>query len=100
MSKVKPGGGFHLHISILTDSLASRSLWWASHHIPGVKIWQNILAGRTWNAPAMQMNNYSLNRIVVQLADQGVSNLFISTERHAKFLTCSLLGKKPIADAG
>jgi SAM-dependent methyltransferase len=97
VGKVRPGGGFSLHISMRTDGLMSRSVWWASHHIPGVKIWQNIRSGRNWNAPAMQMNNYSLNRIVAQLAGQGVSEFFVATEHHAKFLTCSLLGKKPEA---
>lgn len=95
VDKVRPGGGLHVHFSIRTDSLMSRAVWWASHHIPGVKIWQNICAGRHWNAPAMQMNNYPLNRIVLQLAGQGVGEFFIATERHAKFLTCSLIGKKP-----
>ena len=78
-----------------TDALPSRALWWASHHIPGVKIWQNVFAGRPWNAPAMQMNNYPLNRIVVQLAALGVSEFLVSMEHHSKFLTCSLIGKKP-----
>lgn len=93
--KVAPGGGFHLHLSIRTDRKRSRALWWASHHIPGVKIWQNVQAGRPWNAPAMQMNNYPLAAVVTQLAAQGISEFLVSTERHDKFLTCSLLGRKP-----
>lgn len=92
--RVRPGGGIHVHLSIRTDGLPSRALWWASHHIPGVKIWQNVFAGRPWNAPAMQMNNYPLNRIVVQLVDQGVGEFLIATERHAKFLTFSVIGRK------
>jgi|SRR5579884_1532037 len=95
ISKVKPGGGFHVHFSVRTDRLRSRALWWASHHIPGVKIWQNICAGRRWNAPAMQMNNYPLNRIIVLLASHGIGDLLISTEHHANFLTCSVMGRKP-----
>ena len=95
IEKVRPGGGFHIHFSIRTDGLPSRALWWASHHIPGVKIWQNICAGRPWNAPAMQMNDYPLNRILVLLASAGVTEFLVSTERHAKFLTCSLAGRKP-----
>lgn len=94
IDKVGPGGGFHVHFSVRTDGLPSRALWWASHHIPGVKIWQNIDAGRRWNAPAMQMNNYPLNRIVVQLAEQGIADFFVSTEQHAKFLTCSIIGRR------
>ena len=77
VDKVRPGGGFHVRFSIRTDSLASRSVWWASHHIPGVEIWQNIRSGRDWNAPAMQMNNLPLNRIVVRLVGQGVLRVFL-----------------------
>lgn len=95
IDKVRPGGGFHMHVSIRTDRKRNRLLWWASHHIPGVKIVQNIQCGRPWNAPAMQMNNYPLNRIVAQFAAQGVTEFFVTTERHAKFLTCSFLGRKP-----
>jgi ubiquinone/menaquinone biosynthesis C-methylase UbiE len=95
ISKVKPGGGLHVHFSIRNDQLRSRALWWASHHIPGVKIWQNICAGRRWNAPAMQMNNYPINRIILLLASEGISDLLVMTEQHASFLTCSVMGRKP-----
>lgn len=94
VGKVGPGGGFHVHFSIRTDRLRSRALWWASHHIPGVKIWQNVFAGRRWNAPAMQMNNYPLNRVMVLLALQGIGEFALFTEQHAKFLTCAVIGKR------
>jgi hypothetical protein len=95
IDKLSPGGGFHVHLSIRTDRKRSRALWWASHHIPGVKIWQNVMAGRAWNAPAMQMNNYPLAAVITQMAAQGISEFLVTTERHDKFLTCSFLGRKP-----
>jgi SAM-dependent methyltransferase len=95
IGKVKPGGGFHVHLSVRTDRKRSRALWWASHHIPGVKIWQNVMAGRPWNAPAMQMNNYPLASVFTQMAAQDVTEFLVATEHHAKFLTLSLIGKKP-----
>ena len=95
IDKVRPGGGFHVHLSIRTDRKRSRALWWASHHVPGVKIWQNVMAGRAWNAPAMQMNNYPLAAVVTEMAAQGIAEYVVTTERHDKFLTCSFLGRKP-----
>ena len=95
LAKVRAGGGFHVHLSLRTDPLRSRALWWASHHIPGVKIWQNVFAGRPWNAPAMQMNNYPLSRVAALLDANGVSDFLVSTERHASFLTLSVMGRKP-----
>ena len=95
IDKVRPGGGFHVHLSIRTDRRRARALWWASHHIPGVKIWQNVMAGRAWNAPAMQMNNYPLAAVITQMSAQGIGEFVLTTERHDKFLTCSFLGRKP-----
>ncbi|GAA4756238.1 class I SAM-dependent methyltransferase [Sphingomonas daechungensis] len=94
VERVRPGGGIHVHVSIRTDGLPSRALWWASHHIPGVKIWQNICAGRRWNAPAMQMNDYPMSEVIVALASGGVSEFLVATEQHAKFLTVSVIGKR------
>lgn len=94
LNRLKPGGGIHLHLSIRTDRLRSRALWWASHHIPGVKIWQNVFAGRPWNAPAMQMNGYPISKVIQLLASYGIAELSLVSEPHGQFLTCSLIGRK------
>jgi len=95
VGKVAPGGGFHLHLSIRTDRGPWRWLYWASANIPGVKIWQNICAARDWNAPAMQMNDYPLGRIVARLAALGIGELIVTTTPEPRFVTCSLIGRKP-----
>ena len=95
IEKVRPGGGFHIHLSYRTEPWAWRLLYWASANVPGVKLWQNICAGRRWNAPAMQMNHYPLDAIVARLAAAGITDLVVSAEPHARFVTCSLIGTKP-----
>ena len=95
IEKVRPGGGFQVHLSVRTDRWRSRALWWSSIHIPGVKTIQNVMAGRRWNAPAMQMNDYPLGLVLTELARRGISDLLVAPERHDKFVTCSLIGRKP-----
>jgi len=97
LERVKPGGLFHLHVSVRTDARRSRALWWASANVPGVKIAQNVLAGRPWNMPAMQMNNYPLGRLFTALADRGVGELLVLNEKHDRFLTLRMLGRVPAA---
>jgi 2-polyprenyl-3-methyl-5-hydroxy-6-metoxy-1,4-benzoquinol methylase len=92
---VAKGGGFHLHLSIRSDPLRSRALWWASANIAGIKLVQNVLAGRAWNAPAMQMNAYSLSSVVNLLSNSGIDQLFLRSEIHGKFVTVSLYGRVP-----
>jgi cyclopropane fatty-acyl-phospholipid synthase-like methyltransferase len=93
IGRVAPRGGFHLHLSTRTDPRRSRALWWASANVPGVKLMQNVLAGRAWNAPAMQMNNYSVSAVVDMLADRGVHQVLLQSETHGKFLTVSIYGR-------
>jgi hypothetical protein len=61
--------------------------------VPGVKLVQNVLAGRAWNAPAMQMNNYSVSAVVDMLAESGVHQVLLQSETHGKFLTVSIYGR-------
>ena len=95
VDRLAPGGGFHLTVSLRTDRGGKRWLYWASANIPGVKLWQNVCAGRAWNAPAMQMNDYPLGRIVARLAARGVTETFVTTHAEPRFATCSLIGRKP-----
>jgi 2-polyprenyl-3-methyl-5-hydroxy-6-metoxy-1,4-benzoquinol methylase len=94
IDRVRPGGGFHINVSVRTDEVPLRALYWASANIPGVKVWQNVSAGRAWNAPAMQMNNYPLGRIVAALGARGVTRLALQTDRFARFSVCTLMGRK------
>lgn len=94
IDKVRPGGGFHVHLSYRAEPLGWRALYWASANIPGVKVWQNVCAGRRWNAPAMQMNDYPLPAVLAELAKRGMPDLLIATEHHGRFVTCSLIGRK------
>jgi len=95
LDKVKPGGGFHIHLSWRTDRGGPRWLYWASANVPGVKIWQNVLAGRRWDAPAMQMNDYPLARVISELARRGADDLLLRTESGPRFGTCSIIGRLP-----
>lgn len=97
LDRVAPGGGFHIHVSARTDRGGPRWLYWASANIPGVKIWQNICAGRAWNAPAMQMNHYPVETIVDRMAERGALDLLVTAEPHARFVTISLSGRMPAA---
>lgn len=94
LNKIAPGGGFHIDFSVRTEGLAPGLLYWSSANIPGVKIAQNVLAARKWNAPAMQMNDYPLDRVVSLLDAGGVREFHTSTMQYPRFMICSLVGQK------
>ena len=94
IDRVAPGGVFHISLSMRTDRGPLRWLYWASANVPGVKLWQNICAGRAWNAPAMQMNDYPLREIIARLAAQSVTSVSISSQVEPRVVTSSLIGRK------
>ena len=95
--RVAPGGGFHFQLTLRTDRGPLRWLYWASANIPGVKLVQNILAGRPPTAPAMQMNHYPLGDIIARLAARGITSLVVTTAAQPRFTSCSLIGRVPEA---
>lgn len=95
IERLAPGGVFHISVSVRTDRGGPRWLYWASANIPGVKLWQNICARRAWNAPAMQMNDYPMGRLMTRLAALGISEVFVTTHAEPRCATCSLIGRAP-----
>ena len=95
IDRVAPGGAFHITLSVRTDRGGPRWLYWASANIPGVKYWQNICAGRAWNAPAMQMNDYPLGMVMARLAQRSITDLLVTTHAESRFASCSLVGRAP-----
>jgi SAM-dependent methyltransferase len=98
IDRIAPGGLFYISVSIRNDAGSLRWLYWASAVVPGVKVVQNLLRGAKWNAPAMQMNHYPLDRLVAELSSRGVQRLSLMVEApHPRFQTVSVFGMLPSA---
>ena len=72
VDKVEPGGGLSLHLSVHTRGPAWRAAHWLVHHVPLADRLSAVAKGRPWSEPAMQMNGYPLQAILVHLAEQGI----------------------------
>lgn len=97
IDRLEPGGLFYISVSIRNDSGPLRWLYWASAVVPGVKIVQNMLRETKWNAPAMQMNHYPIDRLLAELSKRGVQRSLLFTDApHPRFQTVSLLGMLPV----
>lgn len=95
VNKVEPGGGFSLHLSVHTRGPTWRAAHWLVHHVPLADRLSAVAKGRPWSEPAMQMNGYPLQAILVHLAEQGIQDIYVFSERHAAALTFGLIGRKP-----
>lgn len=100
IDRVAPGGMFYISASIRKDAGPLRWLYWASAVVPGVKVVQNLMRGAKWNAPAMQMNHYPLDRMIAELSKRRLERLLLLVDApHPRFQTVSLLGMLPVRRA-
>lgn len=95
LSRLAPGGIACLHYSLQRTLPPARALVYAlKHSVPGGRGLMNLLQRRAWNAPAMQMNNYSLARILEEYAAQGLEDIFVTPEWQETALTARIYGRK------
>lgn len=95
LSRLAPGGVACLHYSLQRTLSPARALVYAlKHHVPGGRIAMNLLQRRAWDAPAMQMNNYPLARVLRLYEEQGLEDIFITPEWQETALTARIYGRK------
>lgn len=81
LDRLGPGG-----IAALQMPLARRLGWRreavyrAGHVIPGARLALNVLRGRRWNEPLMQMNPYDLSAAVTAFAGRGLQEIFVEPD--------------------
>ncbi len=75
-------GMFQVPYTSGRDRLVSRFLYWTRMKIPGGKTLLNLLRGRSPGAPVMQMNVYSVTRLLDILWEEGCAEVHIRFSEH------------------
>lgn len=74
---------------------ARRIIAWLKTYAPFVWPVINLIRGKPWSAPTMQMNEYDLNKLLFMLQDLKVSSLFVEFTDHNGHLGVKLYFKGP-----
>lgn len=94
LARVGPGGG-----CLIQFATKRHQGWWSElryrfrHHFPGGQAISNLLEGRPIDAPVMQMNEYSFDRVLALFREHGFEQILVRYERHGGVDTAMLLAR-------
>ena len=95
ISMLKQGGIGVLHLTYYGEkTMAQRVLRFFRYRIPLLHNIVNVLQGKSFNFPLMQMNYYNMNRIMYMLQKCGVVDTHVVFTNHGGYLGTTLLFKK------
>jgi len=95
MKRVRTGGILALHVCVDRNFRFARTLqYWARAHLPVVHRVGNVVRGRRWREPLMQMNEYPLAKILDRAQVRGFGPALVETEMHGTTLTAKLMCQK------
>ncbi|MCZ7562516.1 MAG: class I SAM-dependent methyltransferase [Burkholderiales bacterium] len=92
---LEPGGIALLHVTIARRSALRRTAQWLQRNFVPASWLFNVLRGRPWNTPVMQMNSYSLNRIARLLRQSGIETFGVRVEEHEGSVGAFVLARRP-----
>jgi ubiquinone/menaquinone biosynthesis C-methylase UbiE len=78
LSSLEPNGVGTLQFLIHNElSISKKLIYWTKVNIPLACNIFNIIKGKSWNTPMMQLNNYNLNYILQTLKKNGCEHSYI-----------------------
>lgn len=95
LERVKPGGGFMLHVSTRPDRWLGRIIFAVKHATSLGGIIVNLAKRRPLGTPIMLMHHYSADKIMRLLDSYGISEVDVVIERQSRFTTLYFSGRKP-----
>ncbi len=99
IDSVANGGIGVIHLTYGKARSGIRWISWVKKWIPLAHNLINVLRGRPFRAPMMQMNDYNLNQVFQLLQQSGVNDFHTQFTDHGGYLGISLFFKKANATA-
>jgi SAM-dependent methyltransferase len=83
-SKLAPDGVGMFHVTYTSGNMGAlaRLIYWARINVPGAHWLLNLLKGRSIHAPVMQMNRYSVTRVLDILCAEGCTEVHVRFSDH------------------
>ena len=81
--RLRQGGVAMFHLTYSSGlKRRSRAAYWARLHLPGINALLNLARMRAPNAPIMQMNSYSVTRVLDMLSGEGCHEVYVRFSDH------------------
>jgi trans-aconitate methyltransferase len=96
IDRLNPGGVLAIQFPFRRKASALRkSIVKLRENLAPVAWLLNMIRGRRWNEPLMQMNDYDLNRILRILSDSGINDVFIEIENSSFNYSAFVFARRP-----
>ena len=95
LTSLRPGGLAALHFIVSRRlGILKSSSYYLKHRIPGMLIIMNVLQGKQWNEPFMQMNPYNIEHILTLFAHNDVKDVVLVPDMQKGALGLYFIGRK------
>lgn len=95
LERLEEGGVGVVHFTYAKSYRPRRILPWVKRHVPFVREVINLIRGRRYDAPEMQMNDHDLNALFRLLQRRNVRNLHVQFTDHGGDLGVLIYFQKP-----
>jgi len=101
LDRVRPGGVAALHFTTRRRLGAAKGLVYAlKRHVPGALLVFNLLQGKRWNEPFMQMNEYRIEELVALFHRAGFHDVALHPEFQEGALGFYFVGRRTAGGSG
>jgi SAM-dependent methyltransferase len=90
-----PDGVVSLQVTLSRfDSLPRKAAYWARRKLPGGAFLANLMRGRRWDEPEVQMNEYDFAQVATTLSAAGFHQAVVDFEAQGRLASVNLLARR------
>jgi 2-polyprenyl-3-methyl-5-hydroxy-6-metoxy-1,4-benzoquinol methylase len=96
LDRLNDEGILAIHFPFMrNDSIIRKSVHFLRKNFRPLSVLANIIRGKHWNEPFIQMNSYDVNRILISLSKHGIRDVFLEVVDAGGFVSAFVFAKKP-----